>query len=398
MGRTPSHSLRRGLGWIPRWGSRRAARRQPSIPHDPSDDARRADSRELLVDLADAIEADDAARVSSLIQRLNRLDRRAPRLVQLTLRWAVRRGDPHHALQWLEAQPRLTEQQRLLAILLRCRTGDKALAHLELSDWCASADAPAAARALLTDLDEQAGVAPRRPTELGRINDASQAPAWQARVIQHILHDDLPAAKPQIGMLGHRFSSDRTITAWLASLELQQSAQAQPVPVTIVDELAGQLLVRTSVIELLVAAQRHDPRPAQIDLLRRALRRLVDDVSDPMPIIEALAELSIIAGDPEDARRSIERGLAISPYSARLALMLNQISDTAEIESQENMALSVLRRCAQVHPDYADVRSAMILRCRDSGLHQMALREAQRWVRQSPDHRIAQRVLRELAA
>ena len=404
MGRLPGMRLRHRLSCLTRriqaWRGRR--------PHVDEHTRRRRSQREaaqlgearnVLRQLNEAIDTGKADRVASLVWRAARIHPRSPRLTELRARWAQKQGDVAGALRIIESLPRLTSRLRMLMILLRAQTGDQALAHLQLSDWCRRDSAPAAAHALLAtwnaaDGHGDARRSPVEPYDAG----AQDVIALQSQVLEDIEKGVTVPARRALAELGHRHYRDPNVEAWLASLQLTDVARQQPVPVAMVDELAGQLLDNTEVIDALVAAQRLDPQPSRIELLERALQRLVYDLSDPLPIIEALADLGILSGNLDDARRWIDRGLAITPYSARLALMLNQIGDVTGYTSDENAPLAVLRRCAEAHPVYADVRRSMILRCRDTGLRQIARQEAQRWLEESPDDPSARRTMRELAA
>jgi len=162
------------------------------------------------------------------------------------------------------------------------------------------------------------------------------------------------------------------------------------VPVEMIDQLAAELLDQPDVIASLVAAQKCRMQSQRVELLRRALARIVDDLPRSLDAVVALAELSLLADDVDDARRWARRGLRADPYHAKLALILDQTerraglalspkprqsesfpgasaalgssalgSGTLGSGSSSDEARPALRRVADRYPDYRDVRAAL---------------------------------------
>ena len=75
----------------------------------------------------------------------------------------------------------------------------------------------------------------------------------------------------------------------------------------LVERLTEQLAARPQLAPTLVRALREEPNAPRIRLLRRALVRLVDTLTQPMAAIESLADLAEIAGDRDDAARWARR-------------------------------------------------------------------------------------------
>jgi len=109
----------------------------------------------------------------------------------------------------------------------------------------------------------------------------------------------------------------------------------------------------------LVVALKYAPQTRPISLLRGALARVTRDFQeDPqMPrLCQALAELALLIGDEDDARRWAHRGLRLEPFNATLSLVLAQITDDTTVGPA---ATEMLKRVSLKFPQYPDVAAAL---------------------------------------
>jgi len=185
-----------------------------------------------------------------------------------------------------------------------------------------------------------------------------------------------------------------------------------PVPQTAGEQLAGELFENPRIIRSLVIAQKVRADLKSVRLLREALERLWHDVTGRdtrLIVCEGIAELSMLLGDGDRARRWAERGLQIDAYYAPLALVLAQLpdeDDSADAAAAPDWsapdvritAREVLHRTLEVHPDYRDVRAALIRRQHADGEADAARRQLHQWTEQEPDHPIVTQLRQELAA
>jgi hypothetical protein len=347
------------------------------------------------------LEAGDTAAAQAAAERGLAHDPRHPALREVSAWCALLTGRPADAVQTLEHEPAPSARRRLLLNLARAQSGRLAEAHLDLCEWSRCERCPAEALLLRAILDLQhsdsAAARAALQTSLDRSPDTL---AWQMMTLLD-LEPLTPSPQPlsSAAMLAHAFGHEAVVARWLASLDITAEQTAAQVPLPIIDQLAAQLLQHPFVIPTLVVAQRHEPRPHRIELLRRAIGRIVWELPDPVPAVEALAELSILSAQHDDARRWVHHGLRHRPYSASLALLLDRIDrDTSPAATDAAQTLDVLRRAATAHSGYADLRRAVILNCNRQGLCDLASRKAQQWIDREPNHPLARQTLRELAA
>ncbi len=305
------------------------------------------------------------------------------------------------AVESLSRDARNVARRRLLLNVARCQSAQKQAAHLDLLAWNREERCPTEARLLLAILEAEAG---NREAARAILTESLQhdADTLTCQMLVLLELEDETKAIPNsrsVNLLAHAFSHDAAVDRWITSLELPAPAALPDVPLEMIDQLAAQLLQRPDVIPTLVVAQRHAEQPHRVELLRRALGRIVWDLEHPLPAVEALGELSLLAGQYDDARRWVRHGLRDQPFSASLALMLDRIDRTAPDSATDTAAtLHNLRVASHANSQYADLRRALILRYDSEGLRHLAQRHAQAWLANQPDHPLARKTLAELAA
>ncbi len=108
----------------------------------------------------------------------------------------------------------------------------------------------------------------------------------------------------------------------LASLGMPgRAGEGEPSPEQ-ATALAVELIMNEQAIGPLVEAQRLSPHAPTARLLRDAIAEALDDLDDTAGACEALARLSIVLAERDDAVRWARRGLDANPMSAPLALLV----------------------------------------------------------------------------
>ena len=296
---------------------------------------------------------------------------------------------------------RETDTERLARLEAMTRTGQLAAAELELHDWQRHDDCPTPARLLL------AACLARRGAE----NDALQI---LHRALQHDSHDprllqlyvavliaaDLTeTARRTATRLYHAGGSDPAIRDWLAGIMAPGAAQRGMPSDAVTGQLAIDLLARPTLIDALVDAAKLDPSPQDIALLRHALVSVARDQQDqPARMAQtcaALADLALLAGDADDARRWTHRGLRLAPGLPRLALLLAQLDDDSLLGPT---AADVLRDAVREHAGYPDLRLALVRRLIRDGRADEAAAVLAQWQQEQPASPWVRHAARELAA
>lgn len=343
-----------------------------------------------------ALERHDHPAAGRAIAQALRIDAANPRLAELRAWYHLDLEQPQLALDILEAVPSPSPQLKLLLQLVRLLAGGKAKAHLELNAWARQDDCLPAARVLLAALDAEAG---HTGEALAVLNaDAELATDPRACCLQVLLERsrDLSQAARRAGtMLLRRFGRHQHVTRVLGSLDLARCSEAT-VPIEMIGQLAEELRDQPHVIESLVVAQQCQPQPLRIELLRRAIARIVDQLPEPLTALEALATLAHLAGDPDEAMRWARRGMKIAPMNVRLALLADELENKAADPSLD--LSSTLRRLAEAHPGYPDVQRALIHRYQRRHNRHAVLHYLARWQQAQPDHPLLHRTRQEVAA
>lgn len=184
-------------------------------------------------------------------------------------------------------------------------------------------------------------------------------------------------------------------------LDLVGAVPAEDLPAVsdaTIEQLAGELLDQIEVLPSLVAAQRIERDAQTITVLRGGVLRMLRDLDDDRAMLtacQALADLAMLAGDEDDARRWAHRGLRIDPYAAHFAIILSRVADDPAIGPP---ASSVLKDAVNAHPKYPDLRAALIRREFAEGRLDIARRRLTQWLQREPNQALAIRLQHEIAA
>ena len=295
-----------------------------------------------------------------------------------------------------------SDHDRLQRLCRQVVEEELAGAALELSSWCQTGQAPPEAYTLL------AGCLARE----GRIDDAIDLLEHQHRMpseqvpcetqmliaLLTVRGRDMRVAH-HVKALEAGHGNDPAVAAWLDITHMPGAKADRQRIDPAADQLADDLFTRQQLVPTLVAAQKIQPDARQIASLRSALAILVNRAGNDhavLPLITGLAELALLAGDGDDARRWAHRGLEQHPYLAPLALVLAQLPD--DQDQPGRTAADALAGVRARHPDYADVRAALIRRQHHDGRDDLARLEISQWLEDEPDHPIAGRLDREIAA
>lgn len=293
--------------------------------------------------------------------------------------------------------------ERLRRLADACRDGGRAAAELDLYAWRREPDCPGAARVLLASLLARRGEREAAREVLSESLPAeveATPPAVLQMLVALLTAEGLDDAANRFAQLLRRCDrGDADARRWLGVMALDGRGEEEAAPSTGDPQtLAIQLVEQPWLIASLVYAQKHEPHQASIALLREALVHAeprLGFTDHHVPVCLALAELALLADDAADARRWAQRGLVLDPYSAPLAMVLNQASDAPELAPA---AVKTLDDVATRFPHYPDVRAALIRREFASGKRTSAQRRLAAWLDEEPASPMAQSLQRELAA
>jgi len=346
-----------------------------------------------------ALAQGDDTQAAHHLQHAAGIRKNHPDVIELQARLALDQRKPAAALAQLERLARPNARHRLLLQYARLQTGQRAMAQLDLHAWSRQADCPSAARVMLAWLQWKAGDASAARDTLRR-NDrlCPDADSLRLRMLIEIESGNRASIQRIAARLRLRHGHDPMSRRFLKTQHATRTEDDAQPTVEMIDELAPQLADQPRLISTLLAAQRLSPRPGRIELLRRAIGRIVDEIDQPLIAIEAMAELAMLADDADDARRWARRGLRSRPYSVRLALLMDDLPDESNSEMVTVQSTTVLRQVADDHPEYADVQRRLVLRYEGRGLRTLARRRLRRWMRRSPDHPLAIQTQKDLAA
>ncbi len=294
---------------------------------------------------------------------------------------------------------------RLAQLAADLTHGRRAYAELEFFSWLREPDCPIQARILLA-----AAWSVRDQHEKARALLADLPRAQVDQLIQSSLHyaqllltlqtacDLTQAARRTLTQLDRAHGHDPQVRHWISAIDAPGRHDLPRWSPACVEQLAGDLLGRVYLLPALVSAQKVAPDIDHIHLLRLAGQRLLRDVTSPrqqLTLAQAMAELAILTGDADDARRWAHRGLRIDPYCATLALVLAQVRDEAVVGPP---AIAILTEVAEHHPQYPDVQAALIRRELQEGHTDTARLRLQSWMQREPHQPLALKLAQELAA
>jgi hypothetical protein len=290
----------------------------------------------------------------------------------------------------------------LTALAAMATGGELAAAELELHQWQRQADCPPAARVMLAGLLARRDQLDHAAAILRHVADQpiDELHVQEARLLLTILvrTDQHTQARRLTRRLYDAFGDRPELRDWLARMEAPGVDALPDIAESRVEHLAAELAAQPEVIPSLVAAQQHSPDAQHIALLRQALARLapsLDEDAHMLPLCRAQARLSLLAEDPEEARRWAHRGLKRAPDDEKLALALAEVDDDPIVGPP---ARDVLGRVVHAHPAYPDVRRAWIRRHAKDGQRQSARDLLAQWLQREPDSPIAMALDKELAA
>lgn len=282
-----------------------------------------------------------------------------------------------------------------------CQNGQVAGAELELHSVHRQAGCPSSARVVLAALlarrdrheDARAILKHVQPYTLEQMD-----PSQIKLAVSILVTLDRPDDAEDLAKAFHR-AYGHEATQWLRDMSVPGSYRLRWSPDLAVDELAHGLAREPKAIAALVFAQQHQRDLPTVQLLRKAIRRIVplfeNDSRQMTSICRAMAELSLLAADHPQARRWAHRGLEEDPYCATLALLIDRLPDD---ESTALPARSVLTCVAQHHPQYPDVQAALIRRESSEGQDAAARDRLARWLQREPHSPHALQLQEELAA
>jgi hypothetical protein len=404
------------------------ARRNRAADHSRASSAQCSVDAALAVhDAAAAITSGDHQAARHHLQLGLATGHHTPSLMVLAALSALAQGDPHTACDHLDRthlpddSSDLTTGQTAsdlasLAHLLRTQTSRSDSVQLDLLSAMHRGDLSPVNRLLLAVLELRQNDPQAARTLLNHADLEHDGIACRLAALLDLLADSCAAHSASITDLLHAHPATDQGPLMLASLGVTPADLAPGVPLHLVEQLADELLRQPHIIASLLAAQRHNPRPQphRIELLRRAIFRCVDRLSDPLPAIEAMSALALLAGDHDDAARWARRGLGLSPLAATFALLLDQADEppSAGVSHPKDQAaedhdtsgavsptaVDALRRAVAAHPTYPDLRRALIQRYQRQGMEAAARDQARNWLIDQPTSHLAQRTIEELAA
>lgn len=286
----------------------------------------------------------------------------------------LERGDIVGAMEFAERQAPATSASRLLVNVCQSLAGRRVDAQLDLTDWSKRACCPVDARLMLALLQLEEGDRARAIASLNRnLAQIDDPRTIQAIILIQLERGDTAAALRWVDRLrglALNWTDRPAIAGWLASLGIEDGDAAAEPPDVLVEQLALELLACESVIVSLEAAARYDRSRPRALLLLRALESAFDRLESPLPACEAMARLALTLDDPATARQWIDRGLALNPLCAPLALLLAELpaaEDAAGPRGDLRAVVHVLpHRCEQIealdvviraHPDWNDIRN-----------------------------------------
>ncbi len=283
-----------------------------------------------------------------------------------------------------------------------CLQGQLAGAELDLHNAHRQAGCPALVRVVLAALlarrgkheDAHAVLCGPQPDAARSSDDLHQFKL----AISILLSLDRPEDAAEIGKAFHR-AYGHEATRWMRQMSVPGANRLSWSPDQQIDELARDLAREPKAIPALVFAQQQRRDLQTIELLRKAIRRIVPlfehDPQQITMVCRAMAELSLMAGDHPQARRWAHRGLEEDPYCAPLALLINRLRDDG---STTLPARSVLSCVAQQFPQYPDIQAALIRRESAEGRDDDAKRRLADWLDREPYSPDALKLQEDLAA
>jgi len=292
------------------------------------------------------------------------------------------------------------ERRRLDRLTRWCADGRLAAAELELHEWSRQRDCPSAARIMLASLMCRRGRSEDARAILRQCEAAAADPdAAMLRIATFIGGELTDAARREARQLHDAHGDRHEIARWLRTMSVPGSDQLPPVALATVDQLAEELIEQPRLIPSLVYAMKLQPKTREATLLRQAIARAARAFDGQrrmmVTICTAMAELALLLGDDDDARRWAHRGLRLDAYHAPLALVLSKVPDDPALGEP---AREVLARVSSKRPTWPDIKAALIRREAADGDAGRARMRIEHWLSTEPDSPIAHDLAQELAA
>lgn len=269
-----------------------------------------------------------------LAERAAPLAARHPRLAECLARLRLAQGHPQTALGIIDGRHKRSSSLRLLRAVCLLQLGRATEAHIDLHRWSRHSSAPLEARLLLGLMEWAAGDTEAAVAALRRnLTHLEEPRTLEALLLVSLQRDRRDQAHVWADRLRNCATTEDTapqLDLLLRSLGLPGAEVAREPSPAQVHTLAMELIARDGVIPALVEAQRLRPQPADAQLLRRAIEQALDDLPHPQVAMEALARLSSLQGDFATGLRWAERGLALNPMSASLALLQRELVRLAD--------------------------------------------------------------------
>ncbi|MEM6553079.1 MAG: hypothetical protein AAF750_13260 [Planctomycetota bacterium] len=239
--------------------------------------------------------------------------------------------------------------------------------------------------------------------------------AWMARRGEYASAESLLAERGEIGVnrklmaaMGVLRGDDgagenEEALGWLESAGPVEGEALPEAGEAAVERLSGELLGSPGVLPSLVAGLGLMGEAAcreHAGLLRAGVARVVDELvaaGHGQTVCRAMARLNELLGDHASAGVWARRGLAESPTDEKLGLLLSRQPDEADVGEGEATSV-VLARISEAHPDYPDVRAALIRRLMKDGEAGEAMRRLEAWRAEEPGCGIAEALEQEVAA
>lgn len=292
---------------------------------------------------------------------------------------------------------------KLARLTQACRTGDMAGAQMELHDWAAESDCPTAARVLLAALHAREGdhaaacrvLDPAIQTPLEKSDPAAIRLTLAVLIDAGLQEDARDIAIQAQKTMRH----NHPLIAWMVVMAVP-GFQDHNFDTLSCDPMASAIADAPETVPSIVRACQVKPTPNVISVLRRAIGQIVDlprlqDIQSEL--CTAMAELALLADDKINARLWAKRGLSLSPFSAQLAIALDEATE-AQRTRHGDEAIDVLARVHTEHPEYPDLAAALIRRENSQGLTDSAQHRLALWLEEKPNQPIARRLQKEMAA
>lgn len=289
-------------------------------------------ARTLAEDIDRAINAGRWDHAEQLADAAGRLAPDCARLSEQLARLRLTRGDAETALRIVEGCRAMPSSLRLLRAVCLWLVGERIEAHLDLHRWSAKASAPLDARLLLGLIELRLGDVDRSIEALQRnLRHLEDPRSLEALILVHLLNDRPDQADAWAQRLRRRSCIGAVAPEadpLLRSLGMPGLPdEAEPTQEHVAN-LAMELICFEPAIHALVTAQHSRFHLPTVRLLAPAIAKALPDLNDASAGMHALARLSLLQGERQQARRWAERGLAQNPMSAPLAIMLRELSQT----------------------------------------------------------------------